>query len=822
MKSIYLLLSFLFIINISQAQTTYFVKSDATGANSGTSWGDAYDDLQDALAMATTGDQIWVATGTYLPGTTDAATFHLTSDVQLYGGFAGTESSIDERTIENNPTILSGDLNNDDVEDDFVTNRTDNATHIMFIEGTVTTATIIDGFIFEGGHADDETLLDFIGQFGGGIWSFGAPQIYNCTFQQNYADLSGGGIIYRLELSEGGKVMNCIFEDNHTGEGGAGLVASFVFGIGIEVEDCQFTNNHANLLGGGINLANTPGTIKNCFFTDNSSELAAGAVFINSVDDSSVDISNTIQNCTFENNESTNAGALGIQTAGEDHSYRILNCTFQENSVSELLPGQLNGGGALFFFNFSDSTAALVDSCHFENNESDYLGGAIMFYDTDLTTNNNLDIRNTTFQSNQALYGGGVATEAKGMNQEVSLSNCEFLNNEAEFFGGGYRTESDDVSLQITVEECIFNGNSAIDDAGGFEVAQLGQADLNLQISHTQFLNNASGNQGAGVNFATFDNGSATVDINHSLFDGNENDDTGFAEEGAGGFSLINFGIGAVDLNFESTIFSNNSSMDGAGAIQLLSNDEDVISLNNCLLVDNSGGDYGGGIGMVAVSNLSILNTTIANNNSGITNANGKLELQNTLLYNPESTDYMETGSSTVTSLGGNLIGDESLSSILLSTDQFNVDPLFVGNGDYQLQESSPAVDGGLGAGVTAAFDLAGNDRVQGNQVDVGAYESPFTVSTKEVVVSNQDLSIYPNPVAEFINILLENNWVGEIQVDIVNVLGQKVYTTQVTKAGDEYVDQIMISQLKSGTYQLMLSNGEEMMVKTFTKVANR
>ncbi|MFK7772063.1 MAG: T9SS type A sorting domain-containing protein [Saprospiraceae bacterium] len=821
MKSIYLLLSFLFIINTSQAQTTYFVKSDATGANNGTSWGDAFNDLQDALTNATLGDQIWVASGTYLPGTTDLATFHLTTDIQLYGGFTGTESSIDDRVIENNPTILSGDLNGDDVEDDFVTNRIDNTTHIMLIESTVTTATIIDGFIFEGGHADDETLPDFIGQFGGGVWSFGAPQIFNCTFQQNYADLSGGGFFFRNEFSEGGKVVNCIFEDNNTGERGAGLTASFVSGNGIEIEDCQFINNHAGLSGGSVFLVSTNGTIINSFFSGNSSNLAAGAVFINQTVDSSMVISNTIQNCIFENNESSNAGGLGIQSFGENHNYRVLNCTFEENGVSELLPDALRGGGALFFFNFSDGTTALVDSCHFENNESDSLGGAIMFYDTDLTTNNNLDVRNTTFQSNKALYGAGIATEAKGMNQEVSLSNCEFLNNEAEFFGGGYRTESDDVNLQIIVDECIFEGNSAIDDAGGFEVAQLGEADLNLQISNTHFLNNTSGNEGAGVNFATFNNGSATIDISHSLFDGNTNDATGIAEEGAGGFSLINFGNGVVELNFESTIFSNNSSMDGAGAIQLLSNNEDMISLNNCLLVDNSGGDYGGGIGMIAVSNLSILNTTIANNNSGITNANGELELQNTLLYNPESTDYMEIGPSTATSLGGNLIGDESLSSILLSTDQFNVDPLFVGNGDYQLQASSPAVDGGLGAGVTAAFDLAGNARVQGNQVDVGAYESPFTVSTKGVVVSNQALNIYPNPATEFLNILLENNWRGDVQVDIVNILGQKIFTTQFAKADDEHTDQMMISQLKNGTYQFMLSNGQEVIVKTFTKVTN-
>lgn len=822
MKTLITLTTTLLVLTFFQtihAQT--FVNAAATGNNDGTSWEDAFNDLQDALANVTSGDQIWVSAGTYLPGTTDAATFHLTTDIQLYGGFAGTESNLSERDIENNPTILSGDLNGDDVINDLLINRMDNANNIMFIESTTTHETIIDGFIFEGGHADS-SAGDLNATRGGGVWSLGPAQFQHCTFRQNFAVEAGGGVYFRDQLSEGGKVLNCTFEGNVANEKGAGLTVSMVLGEGIIVDSCQFTNNRTTVVGGGIIFASANGEVINSHFDGNFSTLAAGAVYISRETNSGESPFNNILNCTFENNESSNAGALGFQSLDPDQNYQVKNCSFVGNSVSELIAGQCLGGGALFFFNFSNEMNALVDSCHFENNESAYLGGALTFYDTDLTTNNNLDVRNTTFQSNKALYGGGIATEAKGMNQEVSLLNCEFLNNEAEFFGGGYRTESDDNSLQIIVDECMFDGNSAVEDAGGFEVAQLGQADLNLQINNTHFLNNFSGNQGAGFNFATFNNGSATIDISHSLFDGNENDDTGVAVEGAGGFSLINLGNGAVDLNFESTTFSNNSSVDGAGAIQLLSNDEDVISLNNCLLVDNSGGDYGGGIGMVAVSNLSILNTTIANNNSGITNANGKLELQNTLLYNPESTDYMETGSSTATSLGGNLIGDESLSSILLSTDQSNVDPLFAGNGDYQLQESSPAVDAGLGAGVTAAFDLAGNDRVQGNQVDVGAYESPFTVSTKEVIVSNQDLSFYPNPATDFLNILLENNWTGDVQVDIVNILGQKVYTTQVTKSSDEYVDQIMISQLKNGTYQLILSNGEEMIVKTFTKVTNK
>jgi hypothetical protein len=52
-------------------------------------------------------------------------------------------------------------------------------------------------------------------------------------------------------------------------------------------------------------------------------------------------------------------------------------------------------------------------------------------------------------------------------------------------------------------------------------------------------------------------------------------------------------------------------------------------------------------------------------------------------------------------------------------------DPLFAdpANGDYSLQSGSPCIDAGSGACVTADTDLAGNPRIQGAAVDMGAYE---------------------------------------------------------------------------------------------------
>lgn len=83
----------------------------ASGYNNGTSWENAYRNLNDALERAGEGcsDEIWVAKATYYPGTdpTDDC-FEVPDGVAVYGGFAGYETSREQRNWRHNETILSG------------------------------------------------------------------------------------------------------------------------------------------------------------------------------------------------------------------------------------------------------------------------------------------------------------------------------------------------------------------------------------------------------------------------------------------------------------------------------------------------------------------------------------------------------------------------------------------------------------------------------------------------------------------------------------------------------------------------------------------
>jgi Right handed beta helix region len=124
-----------------------------TALQNGISWGTAFKSLQSALAVAASGDEIWVAKGTYRPttGTDRTVSFELVNGVHLIGGFDGVETLISQRDVLGNPTILSGDIGAPGFADN---------THQVVRVVNNSTMTFVDGFTITGGNANQPPLFN--------------------------------------------------------------------------------------------------------------------------------------------------------------------------------------------------------------------------------------------------------------------------------------------------------------------------------------------------------------------------------------------------------------------------------------------------------------------------------------------------------------------------------------------------------------------------------------------------------------------------------------------------------------------------------------
>ena len=195
-----------------------YVDSTATGANDGSSWADAYTDLQSAITNAVEGQQLWVAKGTYKPGLTQSDSFVLNKSLRLFGGFIGNETKLSKRNINLNQTILSGDIG---VEGD----NSDNSYHVVQISHAASSLRDrIDGFTIAYGNAiGDTTNPD-----GGGIVTPRNLIVSNVTFLNNHARNGGAaGNVYDGR----GQFINCRFLGNSADEKGGAVYLNYGYAI---------------------------------------------------------------------------------------------------------------------------------------------------------------------------------------------------------------------------------------------------------------------------------------------------------------------------------------------------------------------------------------------------------------------------------------------------------------------------------------------------------------------------------------------------------------------------------------------------------------
>jgi RHS repeat-associated protein len=263
----------------SQSSQIIYVNKAATGSANGSSWTNAYKDLQQALTAASSlsgNKEIWVATAEYRPSAAldRTASFVIPVNTILYGGFTGTETTVSARDWRKNRTILTGDLGS-------WFDYSDNSYHVVKFSNVDGTA-ILDGFVVKGGNANQSGSNQ---NSGGGILVIGnssatTPIIRNCEFIGNRSTLYGGAIAVISESRTcSPQIINCEFKGNTSGQGGA---IAIVKGSGIaapQIINCSYTTNVAISNGGAIvNVGGSPSMINNTL-VKNQAKATGGGVY---------------------------------------------------------------------------------------------------------------------------------------------------------------------------------------------------------------------------------------------------------------------------------------------------------------------------------------------------------------------------------------------------------------------------------------------------------------------------------------------------------------------------------------------------------------
>ncbi|MDY6935148.1 MAG: Ig-like domain-containing protein [Spirochaetota bacterium] len=274
-------------IDIEEVADILYVVVGGAGSEDGSSWANAFDHPQDAIDVASDDDQIWIAEGTYWRRSgTDTVLLTMKSNVDIYGGFDGTEESLNDRDYpEDNETILNGH---------------DEVYHVVVGSHNAR----LDGFTITGGNATggDSNIR------GGGIFSSLKVDITiaNCKFEENNAYWGGGMYIGLSSIT----IENCTFDSN-TSTNGGGIYCEDNSNI-VTIKNCLLINNSAASQGGGVYNNNSSPKVLNSTFSENSAVYAGGGIFnINSS-------SPTITDCIMWNDDAGSGDEIYNWNASSD------------------------------------------------------------------------------------------------------------------------------------------------------------------------------------------------------------------------------------------------------------------------------------------------------------------------------------------------------------------------------------------------------------------------------------------------------------------------------------------------------------------------
>jgi hypothetical protein len=339
----------------------------------------------------------------------------------------------------------------------------------------------------------------------------------------------------------------------------------------------------------------------------------------------------------------------------------------------------------------------------------------------------NLTATNCTISGNTAQDAGGGVDSFKNANS--NFTGCLIGNNTAAMQGGG--VYSGNYSTTV-LSNCTIMGDSSVEFGGG----------------------------GVAAN-------ESTVNLYTSVVSGNSLTDA----PGAGIYGISST-ISATDCSFDG-----DSAAYGGGAIDL---EGGVLSLTNCAVVGNSISDWYGasGIALYSSATATINDSTFTANDSAAYGGGALLlaggstcELNNSILWNDSSYGYDGMSFNEIAQISGSVTtnhDDIGQSGFAGANGDIDANPLFVRNpnlaggdyGDLDLRSPSPCIDAGdtsaVPSGITS--DLAGNPRVVGSAVDIGALEyqgsavgsvASFSTAKTGSLVSSLTIAMNPQATSE-------------------------------------------------------------------------
>lgn len=561
-----------------------FVDADATGAGDGTSWANAYTNLNDALLAAPAGASVWIAEGTYT--TPDTASFFIDKELTVLGGFFGTETAASDANPALYPTILSGDVAGNDVVGTYDSTIYADNNRVLFIVDTneVSAFTVtLDGLtITNGGIAENRptggSVFDYAGA---GILSLAKLNASRLKFVGNRSTL-GSALALILGTANESVIDSITVSGNFSsdnrqvylnGVDNATIKNSTFIGDG----DTQQTS-------GFIQAAFTNGlVVENSSFADMNSAFSGGGVRLDNSDDA------IIRNCTFDNMLASTGGAIYlvhadnfmVESGERDASDFVIDgCTITNCFTAT------GRGGAITAAN----TNLTIANSTISDNASGAIGGALYLQPAD-SRSYQVALNNTIFDGNTDQgAGGAICLLVFGTaDLEGTIDGCTFNENVSggQGSGGAMYLQSEN---NVTITNSTFTGN-----IGGFgTVLTRGVTGLDLKnVTFAENGNSVDAFQGAGV-VAYFDDNSAGLTIDSSMFSENTVADFGTITSGGAAIYAIGGDAKSIPMIIKNTMFLQNGATEGrsGGALYLIGGF--ATSIEGCDFIDNNaGGDAG-------------------------------------------------------------------------------------------------------------------------------------------------------------------------------------------------------------------------------------